>query len=132
MILLYPDPFLKKIVPQSTFVSCKNVFKMFEVMNEHNAIGLAANQIGLNDRVIIIKPYWVFINPVIIKSKGVTKLTEQCLSIPGQEFEVTRANEIEIECQTSKFKYNLSGILAWVIQHEVDHLNGILINELQI
>ncbi len=131
MILLYPDPFLKKIVPQSTFVSCKNILKMFEVMNEHNAIGLAANQIGLSDRVIVVKPYWVFINPVIIKSKGIVKVVEGCLSLPG-DFEVTRAREIEMECQTSKFnncRYKFSGILAWVIQHEVDHLNGILIND---
>ena len=126
MILLYPDPFLTKVIPQSTSVSCKNVLKMFEVMNKHNAIGLAANQIGLNDRVIIIKRYWVFINPVITKSKGATKLTEQCLSLPGQDFTIARANEIEIECQ---FKYKFSGILAWIIQHETDHLNGILINE---
>ncbi len=131
MILLYPDPFLTKVVPQSTAVGCKDISNMFEVMNEHNAIGLAANQIGLSVRVIVVKPWWVFINPVITKSKGTIKLNEQCLSVPG-DFEVTRAREIEIECQTSRFKpckYEFSGIEACIIQHEIDHLNGILIND---
>ncbi len=133
MILLYPDSFLTKVVPQTTSVSCKNVAKMFEVMKKNNAIGLAANQIGLSDRVIIIEPHWIFINPVITKSKGLIQLVEQCLSLPGQEFQVTRAREIEMECQTKKFKpckYEFSGTQAFIIQHEIDHLNGILINEI--
>ncbi len=134
-MILYPDPFLTKVVPKSTSVDCKDIFKMFDVMKKYKAIGLAANQIGINERVIIIEPYWVFINPVITKSKNIVQVVEQCLSIPGQGFKVNRASTIEMECQTSKFKpcrYEFQGIQAYIIQHEIDHLNGILINEIYV
>ena len=52
MILIYPDPFLTKVVPESTSVNVDNVFKMLEVVKQLNAQGLAANQIGINEKGI--------------------------------------------------------------------------------
>ncbi len=135
MILLYPDPFLTKVVPQSISVKGEDILRMIRVMQKHGAIGLAANQIGLNERIIVIAPNWIFINPVIVKSEAMTQVEEQCLSIPGQIFQVTRAMEIDVEYQNLELKLckqRFYNDFAQVFQHETDHLNGILINAIQL
>ena len=109
------------------------VIDMIATMRENEGIGLAANQIGVSKRILIIDAgkTLVIINPVIWEFKNWVVDEEGCLSIPDKKYDVKRAEWIKI-----KFT-NLSGqehevvvddpVLARVIQHEVDHLDGILI-----
>jgi len=101
-------------------------------------IGLSAPQVGLELRFMVIdvskdrdNPI-VFVNPVISSTRGATKAVESCLSIPGVEVEVFRPKVIKVTAQRPNgefFKKKANGLLARVICHEVDHLNGILITD---
>ena len=110
---------------------------MLETMYNANGIGLAAIQIGVPKRIIVIdlskdknkKPMY-FVNPVIKKRHSEKTLYEEgCLSVPEQFAEVERPRECEIEYLDYKGKKQLlkaKGLLATCIQHEIDHLEGIL------
>jgi len=109
-----------------------NKMIMFVLSNkniEKNSIGLACNQLGLPGRIIIvkIKNRWVsFINPVITyKSQEKIITDESCLSVPNKTIKVKRSKEITISNEISNYK----GMTAIVIQHEIDHLNGIIITD---
>ena len=105
----------------------------------NNSVGLACNQLGLDGRVIIvkIKNKWVrFINPLITyKSQEKIITEESCLSIPKKTFKIERAKDIAIYFEKGNpngnygQKSNFSNGDAIVIQHEIDHLNGILISD---
>lgn len=95
-------------------------------------VGLAANQVGETKRIILIQtPTFrqVIINPVIIRKYGGTIMsTEGCLSFPGKRVRVSRHTRVEVEgldAEGQTIKFNLKNLNAIVIQHEVDHLNGI-------
>ena len=102
-----------------------------------NTVGLACNQLGLEGRVIIIrnKNRWdYFINPIICKkSDEKTTLTEECLSLPNKNFPIERNYGIRIIDEKQKARNpekdftDFEGFQARIIQHEIDHLNGILI-----
>lgn len=111
---------------------------MRQIMKEYDGIGLAANQIGLLERIFIaygkdkrgkLKFYALF-NPEIIKTSDETNISDEgCLSIPGITGEVERYNEIVLQAQDEtgkKVKILAVGLLARVFQHEMDHLNGVL------
>ncbi|MCL1910751.1 MAG: peptide deformylase [Leptospirales bacterium] len=109
---------------------------MYKIMYKANGIGLAAPQIGLNSRIIVIdtkegdgSPI-ALINPVIKqKSDILVKYEEGCLSLPGIMFEVTRPERILVSGLNRDGKeidIEAGGLLARVFQHEIDHLNGIL------
>lgn len=108
---------------------------MQETMIKDNGVGLSANQVGRNIRVFVISPdlskKQVFINPEIIKfSKKTETVEEGCLSLPGIFFPVERAKSLKIKAvneKGKKFKLRARGLLARAIQHEYDHLNGVLI-----
>jgi len=139
-ILTEPDPFLRQ---KSTDVEKvdNNIRKlmddMLETMYDAPGIGLAAIQIGVPKRVIVIdlsrdekKTPMYFVNPkIIVKSEINSTYEEGCLSVPGQFAEVDRPDK----CHISYFDYNgqkqelkAEGLLATCIQHEMDHLEGIL------
>ena len=107
---------------------------MIETMHHLNGVGLAAQQVGVLKRVVVIDLYddngpIVFINPVIKKEKGEQECEEGCLSFPNQFAKVVRPKEVEVEAldrEGKKFKLNAKGLLAQAICHEVDHLNGIV------
>lgn len=111
---------------------------MFELMYEHEGIGLAANQVDLPYRVFVInaegdrdvkEAEMVFINPVLKAPKGSEEAEEGCLSIPSVYGPVTRAEKIEVQAydlQGNEISGDLSGLLARVVQHETDHLDGTL------
>ena len=111
---------------------------MCDAMWEANGIGLAAPQIGINKRVIIVdetteehgKYAHLMVNPKITwKSEEKVLFDEGCLSVPDQNGEVLRPKEIKITFQNKEGKYKkwkLDGIAARVVQHEIDHLEGIL------
>ena len=112
---------------------------MIDTMYEHNGIGLAAPQIGINERLIVIDPtsgqsahsLIVMINPKITwTSNDIEAKIEGCLSVPDVKLNIYRSSEIEVEYSdiTGAQRCNLySGIAARIIQHEVDHLDGILL-----
>jgi peptide deformylase len=104
-------------------------------MNVHHGQGIAANQIGVNKSVFIMKceqrsPICL-VNPVIIKSKGSVKTEEGCLSIPGKRYLVKRPRQVVVKGFNQfmvPVTFKFCGIEARRACHEIDHLNGILIS----
>ena len=106
---------------------------MKKIMEDNNGIGLAAIQVGIPKRVIVCEvnnKFYSFINPVLVKSSPATSIMEEgCLSLPGIFGEVERPEKITIKAMNSRGKtrkVKAFGLLARVIQHEMDHLDGIL------
>lgn len=106
---------------------------MFETMYEANGVGLAAPQVGILKRIVVIdvdyeNPY-VLINPVIVKKDGEQTGDEGCLSLPGKVATVTRPNHVICRClneNMEEVEIEGEGLLARAICHELDHLDGIL------
>jgi peptide deformylase len=105
---------------------------MIETMHKYNGVGLAAVQVGVLKRVIVIDLYddkgpIVLINPVIIKTKGEQEVDEGCLSFPNQFAKVVRPAEVVAEYTDrngKKMRVKAKELFAQAICHEVDHLNG--------
>ncbi|PFP29934.1 peptide deformylase [Bacillus sp. AFS073361] len=107
---------------------------MYDTMIEYDGVGLAAPQIGLDQRIAIVDiddelGTIEMINPVILETSGEQTGPEGCLSFPGLFGEVTRPNFVKIEAfdrKGRKYTLEAEGFLARAIQHEIDHLDGIL------
>ena len=140
-ILIEPDPILRKKCERLEQVddSTRKLMKdMLETMYEAPGIGLAAVQIGILKRLVVIdisknqekKDPLFLINPVILKSSKKTSTYEEgCLSLPGQFAEIERPAECflkYIDYDGKEKELKAKGLLSTCIQHEVDHLNGIL------
>lgn len=109
--------------------------KMLEIMYQADGVGLAAPQIGISKRIVVIdisphdpsaKPM-VLINPEIIKSEGQTEAEEGCLSVPEIRGGVKRAEKVTVEAldlNGNKIGIEAQELLARALQHEIDHLNG--------
>ncbi|AKH38367.1 MULTISPECIES: peptide deformylase [Nitrosomonas] len=135
-ILQYPDERLHKVaVPVSTITDEIHVLvqNMTETMYTATGIGLAATQVDVHQRVIVIDvsetrdQLHVFINPEIIASEGEFDYQEGCLSLPGIFEKVKRAENISVRAMNLNgdlFELDASGLLAICIQHEMDHLMG--------
>lgn len=135
-ILKYPHINLKKKSEKITIINekIKNIaYDMIETMLYNNGIGLAAPQINISKRIIVIainekiKPL-ILINPTIINQKGNTVNTEGCLSFPEIFVKIKRNKIIKITFLDLNGKKNLliaDNLLSVCIQHEIDHLNGI-------
>lgn len=108
---------------------------MSKIKQEHHAIGIAAPQLGVNLRVIVIDfrgKEIAIINPVIKGKKGRCKSIEGCLSVPDWNYEVERPESLIVtgtDMNGIKINYRCTGTEASIIQHEVDHLDGKLIND---
>jgi len=108
------------------------VDNMFETLRVSNGIGLAAPQVGVSKKLFIVlledEEEYVFVNPEIIEtSADLVPYEEGCLSVPGVFSDVERPSKVTVYAQDIKgknFKIEAAGILARVIQHENDHLNG--------
>jgi peptide deformylase len=136
-ILQYPDPRLHKVAAQVTMFDDRLVGltqDMLETMGEANGIGLAATQVNVHQRVIVLdvsetrdQPI-VVINPVVEwMSDERVKGDEGCLSVPGIYDGVERAASIRIRAQDVRgdaFELTADGLLAVCLQHEMDHLMG--------
>jgi peptide deformylase len=122
---------------------------MIETMREAPGVGLAAPQVGLSERLIVVEYYqreedeeneeavkkvWAVLNPEIVKfSKETIMGVEGCLSIPGLVGEVERHTEVQVKGLNrhgKPMKIKASGWLARIFQHEIDHLNGVLFPDL--
>ena len=105
---------------------------MIETMHKYNGVGLAAVQVGILKRVVVIDLYddkgpIVLINPVILKTKGEQEVEEGCLSFPNEFAKIIRPLEVTVEYldrNGEKVKVKAKELLAQAISHEVDHLNG--------
>lgn len=108
---------------------------MSETMYNADGVGLAAPQVGVSLRVIVLDVgdgLIELVNPIIVEQEGIEKGTEGCLSIPGVFGEVERAAKVTVEGLNrfgKKVKLSGEGLLARALQHEIDHLNGVLFIE---
>lgn len=140
-IIHYPHPTLRhksKPLKRVDAELKKMVAEMFDLMYEHEGIGLAANQVDLPYRLFVINPTGdpdqpegecVFINPVLSGGKGQEAGREGCLSLPGIQAPVVRSATIKIEAYDlagNQISKELSGMDARVVQHETDHLDGVM------
>ena len=114
---------------------------MFETMYAAQGIGLAAPQVGVSKRIVVIDieehhpeyPRIALINPVITMTVGQELGEEGCLSLPGVRGMVRRAAIVKVEGllpDGNKIEFDASNLMARVLQHEIDHLNGILFTDL--
>ncbi len=137
-ILKYPDKRLRTIAKPVVRVDKtikQQVKDMFETMYEATGIGLAATQVNFHQRIIVIdisdqcnEPI-CFINPEIIEKSGEIQWEEGCLSVPDYYENVIRYNDIKVQALNQlgeTFELEASEMLSVCIQHEIDHLNGIL------
>lgn len=132
----FPDGILRemcKAVDKVTATERKLFNNMLYTMRHFSGIGLAAPQIGLPIRLIVVEVDERIVklaNPKIIKKKGKSKMLEGCLSLPDTEIEVERPFEATVRGLNDKgenVEIDTEGLLARVLQHEIDHLNGKLI-----
>lgn len=110
---------------------------MIEVMLREEGVGLAANQVGVLSRLFVWRSpenedeRYVYVNPEIVeRSEACCTDSEGCLSVPGTTMQVSRSEEVTVEAQdlTGKpIRVHLTGFLARIVQHEIDHLEGQLI-----
>ncbi len=139
-ILEFPDPRLREIgQPVRVFDADLRqlVEDMAETMYDAPGVGLAAPQIGVTQRIFVIdiaaedepSDLHVFINPEILDAEGTQVWDEGCLSFPGATEEVKRAEFVRVRAQNEHgetFELEAEGLMAVAIQHEHDHLDGVL------
>lgn len=135
-IRIYGDPCLrKKSLPVREVGPAQRMLiaSLIETMLQNKGVGLAAPQVGINEQIFVADigdGPMAFINPHILKRRGAEVMEEGCLSIPGVLVNVKRAKTIVVQFvdeHNRKVKRECSELLARVIQHETDHLNGKLI-----
>jgi peptide deformylase len=135
-IRIYPDPILRKKAEAVENVDgrVKDIAdRMAEVMHANKGIGLAAPQIGVLSQIIVVShqnTWKALINPEIVEGRGESLMEEGCLSLPTIEVPVKRMEKIFIkgrDLQGKEVRLELFGFPGRVYQHEIDHLNGILI-----
>ncbi|NNG46312.1 MAG: peptide deformylase [Deltaproteobacteria bacterium] len=139
-ILTYPDPFLatKALPVHSVDGKVRELVRdMFDTMYASNGIGLAAPQIGVGKRVIVVDISPVeekvepiaLVNPEIVGKQGQVEGMEGCLSVPGIEGMVCRGESVTVQGKNESgdpVTIEASGLLSRVLQHEIDHLDGVL------
>lgn len=150
-IVAYPDPVLNQVaralteeeIKAGSFVQGENdqvdltrlVDEMVEHILRNRAIGLAAPQVGLSVRMIVVQPVpkaapLPLLNPEIVETHGSEDAKEGCLSLPGVIVSVKRAKKIVVKARAlngDELNFPADDLLARVIQHEIDHLDGTLI-----
>jgi peptide deformylase len=135
-IIEFPDPRLRTVARPVREVDTRIrqlIDDMFETMYEAPGIGLAATQVDVHERLLVLdvsedKSYpMVFINPEILSSEGSQVYQEGCLSVPGIYADVKRAESVVVRAldrDGQSFELSADGLLAVCIQHEMDHLAG--------
>lgn len=136
----YPEPVLKKkAVPVEKIDSDLQhlIDDMIETMYAAPGVGLAAPQVGVSKRLAVIDisskdeqyPLIVLINPLIVRTEGEIEFEEGCLSVPEYTAKVKRAENLVVNCldrEGREIEIEAGGLLAIAMQHEIDHLDGIL------
>jgi peptide deformylase len=133
-----PDPVLKQKAKKIARLDpslLKLIEDMIETLHEANGVGLAAPQVGVSLRLVVIRlpeedaEDIVLINPEIVKKSGERELEERCLSIPGYSGKVKRSVNVTVKARDENWKeIRIKGeeLLAQALEHEIDHLSGVL------
>ncbi|MDD5700518.1 MAG: peptide deformylase [Dehalococcoidales bacterium] len=133
-----PDPVLRQKAKKVSGVDPsirKLVDNMIETMHDANGVGLAAPQVGVPLRIVVIcmpeedAREIVLINPEIVKRSGEREISERCLSVPGYSGSVKRAETVTAKGRDENWRevrIKASELLAQALEHEIDHLNGVL------
>ena len=135
-IRIFPDPILRRKCRKVRRVDDdirKLATDMVETLVDVDGVGLAANQVGVLKRVIALHlpeeaPYWL-VNPEIIRTKGQREVDEGCLSLPGYVGLISRSVSVTaraLDQNGSKWRITTEELLAQALEHEIDHLNGIM------
>jgi len=139
----FPDPVLRRktaVVETIDSDLCRLIDDMVETMRAAPGVGLAANQVGVPFQVAVIDigdheeegkkhPLVVLINPEVLSQEGTVVAEEGCLSVPDFTEKVKRAARIKVRAKDRSgktFELDADGLMAKALQHEIDHLNGIL------
>jgi peptide deformylase len=139
----YPDPVLRKKTASVGAIDedlCRLIDDMVETMHAAPGVGLAANQVGVPLQIAVIdigdheeegkkRPLVVLINPEIVSQEGAVVAEEGCLSVPDFTEKVKRAARVKVRARDragKTFELDADGLMAKALQHEIDHLNGIL------
>ncbi len=139
-IVLHPHPSLRRVAKPVRRVDARLrdfVAQMFELMYSHSGVGLAATQVALPLRLFVMNPKgkkgegqeYVFINPVISRPRSNEEAEEGCLSLPNIHGNVVRAKSIRVtafDLAGQEIAQEFKGFEARIIQHETDHLDGVL------
>jgi peptide deformylase len=132
------DPVLRqkaKRVPKVDGSIQSLIDDMIETMHNAPGVGLAAPQVGISLRVVVIETpedgLYTLINPEIVKASGERQVNEGCLSVPGYQAEITRhrnvlAKALNRDGREIRIKAPVDSLLAQALEHEIDHINGIL------
>jgi len=132
-----PDPVLRQKAKRVSVIDSsiqRLIDDMIETMHESKGVGLAAPQIGVSLRVVVIQmpgseePIAI-INPKMVKHSGEREVTEGCLSVPGYAGEIKRSISVTVKGQNRQgetIRLKATGLMAEALEHELDHLNGIL------
>ena len=131
-----PDPLLRQKAKRVSAIDSsiqRLIDDMIETMQQANGVGLAAPQVGVSLRVVIVQlpgeEVITIINPKVVKRIGEREITEGCLSIPGYAGEIKRSVSVTIKGQNRQGKairLKATDLMAQALEHELDHLNGIL------
>ena len=142
-LVRYPDPILRRVARPVTSFDGElkaTIEAMLELMYRSNGVGLAAPQVGLDTRILVLDPEGapgdrsqaaVLVNPVILERKGdASSYEEGCLSFPEIYAEIVRPQCCKVKAQAldgSPILWELEGFPARIVQHEFDHLEGVLL-----
>jgi peptide deformylase len=133
-----PDPVLRQKAKRVSGVDPsirKLITNMVETMHEASGVGLAAPQVGVSLRVVVLclpeenAEEIILINPEIVKKSGEREIEERCLSVPGYTGKIKRAVSVTVKGRNDKWKeirIKADELLAQALEHEIDHLNGVL------
>lgn len=142
-IVEYPNAILRHVSAPITIVNqdIHDLAKaMLELMEDRKGLALAAVQVGVACRMFVVQTNKevaepVFINPVISRRRGHKISEEGCLSLPGELIKVSRATVLDLvayNLEGREISFELDGLMARVVQHEMDHLNGVLIIDKEV
>jgi peptide deformylase len=135
-LVLLPDPVLRQTcMPVDQFDGrlADIIEEMRTLMNQHHGIGLAAPQVGLKERFFVAEisgQFVALVNPLIVNSGGSDEMKEGCLSLPDTQIRIPRRTTIDLagyDILGHRRLQHFDGLWARVVQHELDHLNGVLI-----
>jgi peptide deformylase len=131
-----PDPVLRKKAKRVSSIDAsvrRLIGEMVETLHLANGVGLAAPQVGVSLRVVVLQmpdeAPMAIVNPEIVRRTGEREVTEGCLSIPGYAGIIKRSVSVTVkgeDLQSKKIRIKATELLAQALEHELDHLNGVL------
>jgi len=134
-----PDPVLRRKAKKVRSIDGavqKLIDDMIDTMRANQGVGLAAPQVGVSLRIAVIEipgeEVIALINPEVVKREGERDVAEACLSLPGYAGEIKRAVTVRVKAQNREgrwFRLKGEGLLAQALEHEIDHLNGVLYSD---